>query len=161
MGIERCTRIGVLFVGALAVAACGGSDESGGEIDLIGGEQVDVDETGGFAFAGEQVTGDAPTITVQAGEEVTVNFENVGNKSPNQLVTHDFAVVPQLEDIPTLAATGALDDEVLWGASTGKVQVGETATVTFVPEEPGAYYYVCTIPGHASRGMMGEFIVTA
>ena len=157
MGNGRFTRIGMLFVGALSVVACGGSDESDGEIDLIGGEQGGGDAFG-FAFPSEEVTGDAPDITVKAGEQVTVNFENV---SANELTRHDFAVVPQLEDIPTLAAIRALGDQVLWGAMTPEAQAGETSTVTFVPEDPGAYYYVCTFPGHAQRGMIGEFIVTA
>lgn len=158
MGNERSIRACLLFIGALVMAACGGSDESDGEIDLIGGERSD--GGWGFAYAGEQVTPDAPTITVQAGEEVTVNFENVGPGAPDVVTEHDVVVVPQLEDIPALAAARALHDEVVWGASTPVVQVGETSTVTFVAEDPGAYYYVCTVPGHARRGMVGEFIVT-
>jgi nitrite reductase (NO-forming) len=159
MGTGLNSRIAMLLVGALTLVACGGSDQSGGEIDLVGGETGD-GEGVGFAFAGEEVTGEAPTITVQAGEEVTVNFKNVHGQYSNATANHDFAVVPQLDDIPTLAATRALDEEVLWESRTQEVPAGESATVAFVPEDPGDYYYVCMVPGHAGAGMIGEFIVT-
>ncbi|MBA4436707.1 MAG: hypothetical protein H2B04_05225, partial [Nitrosopumilaceae archaeon] len=30
---------------------------------------------------------------------------------------------------------------------------------TFIAGAPGTYHYICTVPGHALQGMIGEFIV--
>jgi nitrite reductase (NO-forming) len=31
--------------------------------------------------------------------------------------------------------------------------------VTFTPDKPGTYYYICSVPGHVERGMWGRFVV--
>ena len=43
---------------------------------------------------------------------------------------------------------------------TPKIKPGETARLT-VDLKPGAYSYVCTIPGHEQLGMNGTFTVTS
>jgi uncharacterized cupredoxin-like copper-binding protein len=43
---------------------------------------------------------------------------------------------------------------------TSIVEAGESATLT-VDLEPGAYSYICTIPGHNLLGMRGTFTVTS
>ena len=54
-------------------------------------------------------------------------------------------------------------NNVLWGseiaAATAPLKAGESGTTTFTAGAPGAYYYICTVPGHASLGMQGSFIV--
>ena len=35
-----------------------------------------------------------------------------------------------------------------------------TATLTFTASTPGTYHYLCPVPGHAQKGMVGTFIVT-
>jgi nitrite reductase (NO-forming) len=34
------------------------------------------------------------------------------------------------------------------------------ATITFTAATPGTYQYLCAVPGHAQRGMLGNFVVT-
>jgi uncharacterized cupredoxin-like copper-binding protein len=43
---------------------------------------------------------------------------------------------------------------------TPTIKPGEIARLT-VDLEPGAYTYVCTIPGHEQLGMNGTFTVTS
>ena len=36
---------------------------------------------------------------------------------------------------------------------------GKTATLSFVPTQPGEYLFYCTVSGHRAAGMQGKFIV--
>lgn len=145
-------RAALLAVLIGLLGACSGSD---GELSLVADvTENDSEDKLGYAFAGEEVTGGGPTLTVQNGEEVTLTLEN-----NHGLDSHNLAVVPQLDDIPTLAALGGLEEEVLWGAAIDNLSEGERGSVTFTPDRPGRYYYVCTLPGHAAAGMMGELVV--
>jgi len=110
-------------------------------------------------MAGDDVTAASPLLTVKAGEEVTISFENTHGQYSRTAAAHSLTIVPKLDDLPTLAATGAVAELVLWGSATPKIQAGETSTVTFVPDTPGAYYHICTLPGHVTGGMIGEFVV--
>ena len=56
-------------------------------------------------------------------------------------------------------ATRKINDKVLWGARTVEIFTDDSATITFMPDAPGTYQYICTIPGHAQLGMRGTFVV--
>ncbi|OGO54722.1 MAG: copper-translocating P-type ATPase [Chloroflexi bacterium RBG_16_72_14] len=73
-------------------------------------------------------------VTVTAGEWVVLEFTN---EDP---VVHDWMVdgVPNL-DVPA--------------------RPGQTAKLRFVLDEPGRYMVMCSIPGHAEAGMVGELVV--
>jgi plastocyanin len=145
-------RVALFAVLIVLLGACSGSD---GEISLVADRtESDSEDPLGFALAGEDVTGVGPTLTVRAGEEVTLTLEN-----HDGLQLHDFAVVPKLEDLPKAAALGNLEEEILWESSIEDLSDGESSSVTFTPDTPGSYYYVCTLPQHAGAGMMGEFVV--
>ena len=134
---------------------------SDADIALVASETLaDPSEDLGFAFFGKEVTKDAPTLTVSVGEEVTIWVINEHGQYSSTTDSHNFAVVPKLDDIPTLAATGALGHHILWDSLIEKMFRGESGSVTFVPDVPGEYYFLCTIPGHAAGGMMGLFVVT-
>ena len=146
---------------ALTLGACGGSDGSGAEFTIVGSETVD-DPTNevGFAMAGDEVTVDAPRLDASVGEGVVINLQNEHGQYSRTSGIHNIAVVPMLDDLATLAATGALLDQVLWDSATPDIPSGESVEVSFVPDAPGSHYYVCTIPGHAKSGMVGEFVVS-
>lgn len=74
------------------------------------------------------------SITVKKGEEVQVTFKNMG-KYP-----HNFTV-SQL------------------GVASQTIQPGQQTTVTFTPTQTGTFTYLCTVPGHADRGMTGTLTV--
>lgn len=78
---------------------------------------------------------DPSTITVKAGQPVTVTLQNTG-----QLV-HDF----KLRNAPvnvSIEATG-----------------GKSASATFTINQPGRYEFYCSQPGHEAAGMKGTLVV--
>lgn len=146
------SRLGLFAVLIVLLGACSGSD---GDITIVA--DVTGNDSGdplGFALDGEDVTGVGPTLTVRAGEEVTLTLEN-----HDELQPHNFAIVPKLEDPVKAAALGNLEEEILWDSSIERVRQGESSSVTFTPDAPGSYYYVCTLTGHLGAGMMGELVV--
>jgi len=36
---------------------------------------------------------------------------------------------------------------------------GQSASVTFTPNQQGNFFYVCTVPGHIAAGMYGSVVV--
>lgn len=73
-------------------------------------------------------------ITVKQGEEVTVTFKNTG-KYPHNFTISDLNV------------------------QSDTIQPGEQTTVTFTPDKTGSFTYICTVPGHADKGMKGTLTV--
>lgn len=73
-------------------------------------------------------------FTVKKGEPVTLTFKNTG-KYPHNL---------------TISALNV---------STKTIQPGQEDTITFTPDKAGSFTYICTVPGHADRGMKGTLTV--
>ncbi|QDI88756.1 hypothetical protein Nisw_04070 [Candidatus Nitrosopumilus sp. SW] len=97
------------------------------------------------ALPGED--GNNPEIRVNSGDEVTITSSNNGKSF------HAFGVVANPEDF----------NNVIWGseiaAASNPLKPGESGSTTFTAGAPGSYYYICTVPGHALQGMVGNFIV--
>ena len=97
------------------------------------------------ALTGEE--GHNPDFVVNSGDEVTFTAANVGKGF------HAFGVTASPDDF----------NNVLWGSeiatATAPLKAGESGSTTFTAGAPGTYYYICTVPGHASLGMQGSFIV--
>ena len=74
------------------------------------------------------------TITVKKGEAVTITFKNAG------AYPHNFSVA----DLNVKSKT---------------IQPGAQDTFTFTPTKTGSFAYICTVPGHADRGMKGTLTV--
>ena len=88
-----------------------------------------------------------PTIEMSVGDKVIFNVVNDGKSF------HAFGVVSNPEDF----------NNVIWGseiaAASNPLKPGESGSTTFTAGAPGTYYYICTVPGHALQGMVGNFIV--
>lgn len=80
-------------------------------------------------------------VTVPAGEEITVTFENVGS---NQ---HNYGV--------DLDGDGDTEDDV----RTETIPKDESVELTFTVDEPGTYAVFCDVPGHRGAGMEGTLTV--
>ncbi len=97
------------------------------------------------ALPGED--GHNPEIRVNSGDDVTITTNNMGKSF------HSFGVVSNPEDF----------NSVIWDSAiatmSNPLKPGEGDSTTFTAGAPGAYYYICTIPGHALQGMQGSFIV--
>jgi len=116
---------------------------------------------------GNELKFDTDSITVSAGEDVTLILENIAT-SP--IMIHNIVILTSdsMDDVNRVGmaaltageANGYLptDDAIL--AATALAQPGETVQVSFTaPTEKGRYLYICTYPGHYAA-MQGALIVT-
>ncbi|HLR31398.1 MAG TPA: PVC-type heme-binding CxxCH protein, partial [Fodinibius sp.] len=108
---------------------------------------------------------DVEKISAKAGQTVRLVFKNTGNMEHNLLLLKPGT----LQEVGGMAdkmisssegrEKGYVPDTPAVIGSTPIVQPGETYEITFeVPDEPGEYPYVCTIPGHW-RSMRGVLVV--
>ena len=74
------------------------------------------------------------TITVKKGQAVTVTFKNNGQ------YPHNFTVAEL-------------------NVKSETVSPGQETTVTFTPDKAGSFTFICSVPGHADRGMKGTLVV--
>ena len=76
------------------------------------------------------------SLEVKAGQAVLVRVVNVGPLSP-----HDF-VLTEL------------------GIRTRLLDPGQDELLSFTaPDRPGTYQFICSVPGHATLGMVGQLVV--
>lgn len=74
------------------------------------------------------------TLTVKSGQTVQLTFKNMGTYPHN-------LTIPDL------------------GVATKTITPGQEDTITFTPTKAGSFSFLCTVPGHADRGMKGTLIV--
>jgi len=113
------------------------------EFDFI--ESADFRTLAFNALPGEE--GNNPDVTVNSGDEVTITTNNAG------MSFHAFGVVSNADDFNSVVFDSAI------AAATNPLKPGESGSTTFTAGAPGTYYYICTVPGHALQGMVGNFIV--
>ena len=99
------------------------------------------------------------SITVPAGEPVTITLDNVGK------VEHDFVVEKiNVTDLSTSdlgpAAHHMGEHEADYDLHFF-ARAGDSETLQFTALEPGTYEILCTIAGHKEAGMVGTLIVAA
>lgn len=149
----------LLFLLVIGLAACGGSDGTQDTTGTAG--QTGATDTGGATEIVIQPVGNEmryaeTSFSVEAGQEVTIVFENVATSPAMQhnvviLNSNDDAVVNRVGQAGIEAGEAneyVPEDEAII-AHTPLAQPGETVEVTFTaPSEPGEYRYICTFPGH-------------
>lgn len=113
------------------------------------------------------VGGAGLNFNVKAGQEITVELENVG-KMKIELMGHNFVLLKKGESATefgneVIKKGGNLENGFIPAELADKVLVhtkllgpGETDSVTFKLDEPGVYSYLCTFTGHAAK-MNGRF----
>jgi uncharacterized cupredoxin-like copper-binding protein len=77
-----------------------------------------------------------PTVPLKAGQPVTLHFTNKGQ------IDHELAIEE-------------------WNVQTELLRPGQTATLTFTPQETGTFTFLCAIPGHTAAGMTGTINVSS
>jgi azurin len=125
---------------ALALTACGG----GGEAES--NNTFEVSGTTDLQF-------EPATLTIPAGEEVTINFQNEAAAG----IPHNFVVVPQGQEDAAVEAGAANEGEVdvdnetilvagdlVESGESEEIEIGDDALAA------GTYTYICTYPGHGS-----------
>lgn len=150
----------IIFALSIVATACGSGTN---EIVLVSGiaSEDPLNFEWGFGFEGEKATSPGPTLTIYKGETVTLTFINEALYEDGRIDTnrHNFLVVADKDANASAMAP-------LWGAQVGgntnydeDIKTGESASITFTPEEVGEFYYICNSHGHFTHGMWGRLIV--
>jgi plastocyanin len=134
--LRRCFALfSVSLIAVLLLAACGDdptptpASPAGqtGTPAAQGGDTIHVEMLDTMRY-------NPDTITVSAGQEVTIDLENVG------VIPHTFTVDEAGVDVELAGR--------------------ERETFTFTaPAEPGEYEIYCDIPGHKQAGMVATLVV--
>ena len=136
-------RIFFILVCAILLTACAGASQQA--VTEITVEATD------FTY-------DPVSITVPAGQPVTLTLKNTGK------VEHDFVI-----DNINVANVEASDSGPAEHHQMSQpeydlhffAKARETAVLQFTAMEPGEYEIFCSIEGHKEAGMIGELIVAA
>ena len=133
------TVLALLGVALGVIALIVAKDNTGGGAAPAGGggaaateQTVDASE---FAF-------DPSDLNLAAGQEVTVELDNVG------AVEHNFTILNAGEEI---TSEDQFSEDMVLGA-VDNTAAGESGSASFTLE-PGTYQAICTIPGHFAAGM--------
>jgi uncharacterized cupredoxin-like copper-binding protein len=97
------------------------------------------------------------SITVPAGEPVTLTFRNIGN------IEHDF-VVEKIDATTKVIQDSGSDAHHAHGEEQdydfhASANAGDTSVIQLTAAEPGTYKVFCSVEGHEEAGMIGELIV--
>lgn len=74
-------------------------------------------------------------LTAKVGETLKLNIVNEGS------LVHDFVI-----------------EET--GTTSGELSGGESKVIEVTFQQAGEYDFICTVPGHATAGMVGKITVT-
>lgn len=111
---------------------------------------------------------DVTEISAAPGEKIRIVYTTV-SKLPKVAMAHNVVFLKKGTDIEAFANASAMardngyiapdmEDQII--AATELAGGGETVEVTFtVPENEGAYTYICSFPGHFLAGMKGTLNV--
>jgi len=100
-----------------------------------------------------------PKLVVPVGARVTMEVVSADPDTAHGLViTTSHATGSWM---PMMTAGPAFAGSALWFFGNPTSAGMHAGTLTFTASTPGAYRYLCAVPGHARKGMTGTFIVTA
>jgi uncharacterized cupredoxin-like copper-binding protein len=99
------------------------------------------------------------TITVTAGEPVTLLIENTGQ------IEHDFVIDPIDVSSVSVEGSGVGEHHMSGGHMEYDLHVSTlpqgTSELSFTPNVPGTYKIFCSVDGHETAGMIGELVVVS
>jgi len=125
----------VVALSALAIAGCGGSDNSGG--------------------ASSKSTGPAASGGGNPVELSETEFKiDPANPSVKKIGTVKFTATNNGQITHALEVEGPGGEE-----KTGNIEPGKSATLKVDISKPGTYEFYCPIDGHKQQGMKGEIKV--
>lgn len=139
-----------------SLVACGGNEGKAEE-----SRTVEFNLTGN-----DQMLFNLKQMVVKEGDEVVVNFENIG-QMPKETMGHNFVLLKQNVDVAGFAAKAvqAKDNEYIPADEEGSIIIqskllgpGEKTVVKFTAPAKGTYKYICSFPGHYMT-MQGNLIV--
>jgi len=116
------------------------------EFSLDGQGDTSIDDPTTVTIVGNKMDFSPSKFSADAGDEITITFENEGR------LPHNIGV---LKNGSSVADFG--EDDLIVLSET--IQAGESVDVSFTIDNPGEYTFVCNIPGHARAGMTGTLVI--
>ena len=98
-----------------------------------------------------------PTITVKTGTRVSIEVVNADPDTAHGLVV--TATGSASSWMPMMTSSPAFDGAALWFLGDPTSSGMHVGTISFTAGTPGSYQYLCAVPGHAQKGMVGTFVV--
>jgi rusticyanin len=99
-----------------------------------------------------------PALIVPAGAQVSIQVINADPDTAHGLVI--TASQDTSSPMPMMTSRPAFPGSALWFLGNPTTAGMHTATLAFTATTPGAYRYLCPVPGHAQEGMTGTFTVS-
>jgi len=96
------------------------------------------------------------SISVSAQQTITVRAKEFGFQPSTINVKVGQKVKLVLKNAGAIAHNLAIKE---LGVKTATIRAGDTYSLEFTPQRAGRFTFVCTLRGHAGRGMIGTLIV--
>ena len=100
-----------------------------------------------------------PTVIVPEGAKVTVEVINADSDTAHGLVVTASGSAPP-SYMPMMTAAPAFTGSAVWFLGNPSSAGMHEALITFTASTTGTYRYLCPVPGHAQKGMVGTLIVS-
>jgi plastocyanin/predicted small secreted protein len=174
--MKKLVPLFALLLAAMALAACGGGDDTSGDTSPAGGAVEEVEDKAGEAKeevedkAGE-AKDEAEEKTDEAKQEAEGGSAGSGSAidveadpSGSLAFTTDEATAKAGKDTVNFTNSSPVPHDVRFEDSSGE-DVGGTETISEGSEsatvelKPGKYTFYCSVPGHRQAGMEGTLTV--
>jgi plastocyanin len=163
--MKKLVPLFALLLAALALAACGGGDDTSGDTSPVAGAVEDVEDKAGEAKeevedkAGEAKdeaeggsAGSAAAVDIEADPSGQLAFASDEATAKAGKVTVNFTNSSPVPHDVRIESSGG---EELGGTEVIS-EKSESATVDL---KPGEYTFFCSVPGHRQGGMEGTLTV--
>jgi uncharacterized cupredoxin-like copper-binding protein len=121
----------LIFVLAVALAACNGGGGSQSDVNIPPDSQV-------LNVSGRDIAFNETAITATAGKPIAINFKNAG------FLEHSLIV-----DLPPAGdKAGDMGVPSDWQSTPRGIQPGKSDTLLLPALPAGSYKYYCHVPGH-------------
>ena len=97
-----------------------------------------------------------PKIIVPTGAQVSVQVVNADPDTAHGMVVTASGTSSWM---PMMTSQPAFPGSALWFLGNPTSAGMHAGTLTFTAATPGTYHYLCPVPGHAQKGMTGQFTV--
>ncbi|MFL5832939.1 MAG: plastocyanin/azurin family copper-binding protein [Solirubrobacterales bacterium] len=163
--MKKLVPLFALLLAAMALAACGGGDDTSGDTSPAGGAVEEVEDKAGEAKdevedkAGE-AKDEAEGGSADSGSTIDVEADPSGSLA----FTTKEATAKAGEDTVNFTNSSPVPHDVRFESSSGE-DVGGTETISEGSEsatvdlQPGKYTFYCSVPGHRQAGMEGTLTV--
>jgi rusticyanin len=99
-----------------------------------------------------------PTVAVPQGAHVSIHVINADPDTAHGLVI--TASEARSSWMPMMTARPAFPGAAVWFLGNPTSAGMHTSTLSFTAGGPGSYQYLCPVPGHAQKGMVGTLVVS-